>query len=159
MKVAHRSLWVEIAFLTLLMLLAITCFHVGPAHATIDYLRIVPPSPTDQDSITIEFAGTFFDGCWDYQYGTCERPAPGTFLVDAYLTDSWQPGDGCPMVLVPYLKQCAVGPLSPGTYTVTGTQHGQSLNRYEYAQRSLQFTVTAFVPALPLTWSAIKTRY
>jgi hypothetical protein len=100
-------------FLVLVMALLVPAV----LQAAIGNIQVLPPNPTNADSVRLSIDGYFGDGCWSVQ--GIDLAIDG-FNIDVTVRafDSWYPGTFCPTILVPYGSHYQLGRLSAGSYTV-----------------------------------------
>jgi hypothetical protein len=111
------------------------------AHSVITSVEVIPSEPTDQDTVRIEMEGYLPDGCWSFEGFECGDVAGKAISIELYGYDSWLPGVFCPENVVPYGFECHYAPLDPGIYTVTVTEHHESLRDPEPDVQVVEFEV------------------
>ena len=129
----------------------------GDAH--MPTITVSPEVPTDADSLRISVGGWFFDGCWSFQGVHCGHPEDGAIGIDVFTRDDWRPGVVCIQWLVPYCCGCDYGPLAPGHYVVTATEHHDSLIDPEPDTAVLEFDVVPESAVRELSWARIRALY
>jgi len=107
----------EIAVVTAM----VAAMMVAPIHAASQddwttVISVTPPNPTEDDVITIEVSGWFFNSCGRWVISPSLQQDGSSIIiagVPAYI------GEVCLQVLIPWSFTFNVGSLEAGTYTVT----------------------------------------
>ncbi|MBK8129613.1 MAG: hypothetical protein IPK53_12185 [bacterium] len=137
------------------------------ALAEIGLVQITPAQPTLHDTITFEVEGSFSDGCWNLESYSFVQISPNHFAANVSAVDNWQPGFLCLQVIIGYRYSSTLGPLNPGTYTVSIHESHESqrdpwpnseaftFEVVEGLQRIQDLTVNVIGSDVVLNWSAV----
>ena len=127
-----------------------TCARV----VTID---IVPPQPSEQDTVYISIAGYLPSSCWSVTSTSCDSiTANGVWLSANFYNTGAQ---FCLDIVIPYELTCTVGPLAAGTYHVTVTYYTESPYYTHSTTHETDFDVTTVTPIEHTTWGRIRVLY
>jgi hypothetical protein len=130
-------------------------FAAAPARAAL--ITIIPSDPTDEDYVVIRIEGGRPDTCWRLDAFQCLPMEGNVFPVDVFWVDGWEPGLGCGDMVVDFVEHCVPGAcLPPGTYTVSVTEHDDSLREPGTYVTTLEFTVDSVIGMGEASWGAIK---
>lgn len=105
--------------------MAVLVFWPDISQGYIGAIEVVPSHPGPDDIVTIHVGGYLNDACWSTGQPTLNQVG-NTFYIEITGYDVWGPEIDCAMVIVPYLIEYEVGPLSAGQYTIVMTEHHQS---------------------------------
>jgi hypothetical protein len=144
---------------TALAALALCVAMGGAVQASIGSVEVVPPNPTEQDSVRIRADGWFYDGCWSVSGFGCGWADPQEILFDIYGVDVAGPGDCCTQIVIPYCHECDYGPLDAGHYLVTVTEYHDSLRDPLPDVWVLEFDVVPDTEVQHLSWGRIRALY
>ena len=117
---------------------------------------IVPPQPTEQDTVLVCICGGFADGCWHLLSHECGGVQADTIRIDIYTWDVWEPGMYCLDEVVQYSVQCEYGPLAEGRYVVVATEHHDSLRWPDPDVEVREFDVVPDSAVEELSWGRIR---
>ena len=129
------------------------------ANALIVSLTVTPPSPTQQDPVSIEVAGWFPDLCWSLASTSCDSLRGQDIYLSLHGLDIAVPGSRCYSEVVPYRLSCDYPPLAVATYTVHVTEYHQSLRDPNPRTVEGTFEVTQSVPVTQTSWGCLRVMY
>jgi hypothetical protein len=129
------------------------------ANALIVSITVTPPSPTQQDPVSIEVAGWFPDSCWSLVSTSCDSLRGQDIYLNLRGLDIYVAGLFCYFEVVPYRFSCDYPPLAAGDYTVHVTEYHESLR--DPGPRTLEgtFEVRQSVPVLQTSWGCLRVMY
>ena len=137
------------------------------ALAEIELVQITPAQPTEHDTVSLTVIGGLSDACWSVQSYDFGEYSPRQFTASMFAVDIWEEGMGCATIIVPYHFTETLGPLDPGTYTVSVQENHRSqrdpwpnsetftLEVVEGLQRIQDLTVIVIGSDIALHWSAV----
>ncbi len=131
----------------------------GVASAWIGSVEVIPPNPTEQDTVRVRAVGWFPDGCWSVSGFGCGWEAEDAPLLEIYGVDVALPGEYCTMIVIPYCHECTYGLLPAGEYKVTVIEHHDSLRDPPPMIREVDFEVRVDTPVSELSWGRIRALY
>ncbi len=124
-----------------------SCSLAGSSFGGITGVEVVPILPTTNDSIKIIVSGYFGDGCWSVSDNSMVQDED-VFRVNVWATDVWEPGNYCPLVIIPYQFHYNIGMLDASSYRVEVTEHHSSLRDPWPNWESISFSVLDALPDL-----------
>ena len=135
------------------------------ARAWIERVDVVPPHPTETDTVRISAEGYFPNLCWSLKSTSCDSVVGNGIRLSARGLHNG--GVWCLDAIFPYQITCTVGPLAVGSYHVTMTEYWEPCPRrawsplpYEcWTTREIDFDVIGVTAVQRTTWGRIRALY
>lgn len=119
-----------------------------------------PDRPLTNDIVRFRIRGMLTDLCWwEHPAYTCQRTTEHNVEVRILAVDSFEEGDTCDGIRVPYNFVCEMDPFPEGNHTIHIVEAHRSIREPDPIEATFTFHVGPMTPVRPTSWGAVRALY